>query len=46
MIDFVLLRDGNNTEINLLDYGVDDSLLLYSDHPPIYFEFIFVLYYL
>ena len=40
MIDFVLLRDGKNIKINLLDYGVDDSLLLYSDHPPIYFEFI------
>ena len=40
MIDFIFLRDGDNIKIDLLDYGVDDELLLYSDHPPIYFNFI------
>ena len=40
MIDFVFLRNGYDIKIDLLDYGVDDSLLLYSDHPPIYFDFI------
>ena len=40
MIDFVFLRNGNNIKIDLVDYGVDDSLLLYSDHPPVYFNFI------
>jgi len=39
MIDFIFLRDGNNIKINLIDYGVDDSLFLYSDHPPIFFNF-------
>ena len=40
MIDFIFLRHGNDTEINLIDYGIDDSLFLYSDHPPIYFSFL------
>jgi len=39
MIDFIFLRDGDNLKINLIDYGVDKTLLLYSDHPPIYFNF-------
>ncbi len=40
MIDFIFLRDGNSIKIDLLDYGVDDDLFSYSDHPPIYFNFI------
>ena len=40
MIDFIFLRDGLDITIDLIDYGVDDSLLSYSDHPPIYFDFI------
>ena len=40
MVDFIFLRNGDDLKIDLIDYGVDDDLALYSDHPPIYFNFI------
>ena len=39
MIDYVFFKNGIDANINLLDYGIDKTLLPYSDHPPIYFNF-------
>ena len=41
MIDYVLHRNGMNTAITFIDYGIYLELINYSDHPPIEFNIIF-----
>ena len=39
MIDFVFFKNGDNVTISLKEYGIDYTLIPYSDHPPVYFNF-------